>query len=101
MFFDGVNDYITFGAATNLNNLGVTNFTIECWFKRQFTGKVSDTGTGGFLAVPLVTKGMAEGEGPRTNMNYFFGENGYRVVDNRQTAAMTAHDTPFEFCSKH
>jgi hypothetical protein len=71
--FDGTNDYVTFGMATNINNLGVTNFTIECWFKRQGTGKRGDTGSGGFLAIPLVTKGMAENEAPRTNMNFFFG----------------------------
>jgi hypothetical protein len=71
--FDGVNDYVTFGAATNLNTLGVTNFTIECWFIRQGAGKRGNTGTGGFWALPLVTKGMGENEAGRTNMNYFFG----------------------------
>jgi hypothetical protein len=71
--FDGTNDYVTFGAATNLNNLGVTDFTIECWFKRQGSGRRGNTGTGGFYAIPLVTKGMGENEAGRTNMNYFFG----------------------------
>ena len=71
--FDGVNDYVTLGPATNINNLGVTNFTIECWFKRQGAGKRGFTGSGGIYALPLVTKGMAEGEAARTNMNYFFG----------------------------
>src|ERR1035437_7638659 len=71
--FDGTNDYVTFGAATNINNLGVSNLTIECWFKVQGAGKRSNTGTGGFYAIPLVTKGMAENEIARTNMNYFFG----------------------------
>ena len=71
--FDGGNDYVTFGAATNLDNLGVTNFTIECWFKREGTGKRGNTGTGGFFALPLVTKGMGENEAGRTNMNYYFG----------------------------
>ncbi len=71
--FDGVNDYATMGAATNINNLGVTNFTIECWFKRVGNGKRGNTGSGGFFAIPLVTKGMAENESARTNMNYFFG----------------------------
>ncbi len=68
--FDGVNDMVTFGVAPSL---GVTNFTIECWFKPQGTSKRADTGTGGMFAVPLVTKGMAEIEAGATNMNYFFG----------------------------
>ena len=37
--FDGVNDYITFGAAagTAAPGLGVTNFTLELWF--NWTGE--------------------------------------------------------------
>jgi hypothetical protein len=73
LFFDGVNDYVTLGAATNINNIGVSNFTVECWFKREGTGKVSYTGTGGIYAVPLVTKGMAENEGGTLDCNWFFG----------------------------
>jgi hypothetical protein len=68
--FDGVNDMVTFGQAPAL---GVTNFTIECWFKRQGVGKRANTGTSGIYALPLVTKGMAEIEAGATNMNYFFG----------------------------
>jgi hypothetical protein len=73
LFFDGTNDYVTFGAATNINNLGVTNFTVECWFKRQGPGKRSNTGNGGINAIPLVTKGMAEADGNRQDCNWFFG----------------------------
>ena len=68
--FDGANDYVTFGVAPGL---GVTNFTIECWFKRQGAGVATSTGTGGFSALPLVTKGRGENEAGVTNMNYFFG----------------------------
>jgi hypothetical protein len=73
LFFDGANDYVTFGAATNINNLGVSNFTVECWFKREGAGKVSNTGNGGIYAVPLVTKGMAEAEKSNVDCNWFFG----------------------------
>ncbi|MGD0743991.1 MAG: LamG-like jellyroll fold domain-containing protein [Verrucomicrobiota bacterium] len=68
--FDGANDYVSFGVAPGL---GVTNFTIECWFKRQGAGAATSTGTGGINAIPLVTKGRGENEAGVTNMNYFFG----------------------------
>jgi hypothetical protein len=68
--FDGVDDMVTFGVAPSL---GVTNFTIECWFKRQGAGKRANTGTSGVYAYPLVTKGQGENENGATNMNYFFG----------------------------
>jgi hypothetical protein len=70
LLFDGVNDLVTLGAAPSL---GVTNFTLECWFKQQGTGKRANTGTSGIYALPLVTKGMAENEAGATNMNFFLG----------------------------
>ncbi len=73
LFFDGVNDYITLGAATNINNVGVSNFTIECWFKRQGAGRRASTGSGGVFALPLVTKGMAESDDSNLDCNWFFG----------------------------
>ena len=44
--FDGTNDYVTFGSSASL---GVTNFTVELWFKRTGTGVGMPTsgGTGG------------------------------------------------------
>jgi len=72
--FDGVNDYVTFGAAPSL---GASTFTLEVRFKRTATGVGVSTGTGGLTsAVPLVTKGRAESESPANlNMNYFLGIN--------------------------
>ena len=68
--FDGSNDYVTFG---NAIELGLAQFTIECWFKREGTGVTVSTGTGGVTAVPLVTKGRGEADGNNRDMNYFFG----------------------------
>ena len=34
--FDGVNDYVTFGAAPGL---GATSFTLELWFMREGPGR--------------------------------------------------------------
>ena len=62
VYFDGVNDYVTFGPATA--SLGVSNFTVECWFKRTGTGVATSTGTGGVTnGVPLVAKGKSESDG--------------------------------------
>ena len=69
--FDGTNDYVTFGPAPEL---GLSTFTIECWFKRKGVGKITSTGTGGVTnAVPLVTKGRGEAEGSNVDMNWFLG----------------------------
>ena len=71
MQFDGVNDFVTFGGT----GLGVSTFTIETWFRRSGAGVGTSTGTGGIAsAVPLLTKGRAEGETPaNVNMDYFLG----------------------------
>ena len=70
-------DYVTFGPATS--TLGAATFTIETWFKRDAAGVATSTGSGGVVAIPLVTKGMAEGEGGGLDMNYFLG---IRQADN-------------------
>ena len=74
--FDGVNDYVTFGAAPGL---GSATFTVETWFKRTATGVTASTGTGGVSAIPLVTKGRGEGDNSNLDMNYFLG---IRASDN-------------------
>ena len=58
--FGGTNAYVTFGAAPGL---GASTFTIETWFRRDGAGIATNTGTGGVVAIPLVTKGMAEARG--------------------------------------
>ena len=49
----------------------LSQFTIECWFKRTGTGSVSSTGS--ISAYPLVSRGRAEGDGPLKDINYFMG----------------------------
>ncbi|MGD8306990.1 MAG: hypothetical protein PVF17_10070, partial [Ignavibacteria bacterium] len=77
LLFDGSNDYVTFGAATN--TLGAQSFTLECWFKRTGTGLVTTTGgtgsTGGIKAIPLITKGRGQADGTTEDANYFLGIN--------------------------
>jgi hypothetical protein len=74
---DGVNDYVTMGAAPGLNT---STFTLECWVKPAGTaggilgGVTATTGSGGVNAIPLVTKGRGESDTPANiNCGYFLG----------------------------
>ena len=77
LHFDGIDDRVTFGPAPSL---GATTFTIETWFRRDGPGATATTGSGGVVAVPLVTKGMAEAEGDNRDTNYFLGIDAKRRV---------------------
>ena len=90
--FDGTNDHVTFGPA--VPGLGVTDFTIETWFRRDGAGVATSTGNLGLAnAIPLVTKGRAELETPANlNMNYFLGidaTSGVLVADFEEAAGGT------------
>jgi hypothetical protein len=69
--FGGTGGYATFGANPAL---GLAQFTIETWFRRDATGVTTTTGTGGITdAIPLVTKGRGEAEASNVDMNWFLG----------------------------
>ncbi|MEK7950378.1 Ig-like domain-containing protein [Luteolibacter soli] len=71
LFFDGVDDYVTFGDNPALK---LSTFTIECWFKREAGGVGAGTGSGGVTAIPLIAKGRGEADTPANiNCNYFMG----------------------------
>ena len=56
--FDGTNDYVTFGDNATL---GLSQFTLETWFRRDGAGVATQTGSGGLAAaIPLITKGRNE-----------------------------------------
>ena len=80
LYFGGTDAYITFGVAPNL---GLSQFTLECWFMRQGSGISAYTGIGGVTAIPLITKGMHEQDGNTTDMNYFLG---IQATDNKLCA---------------
>ena len=65
--------YVAFG---NPAALGLPQFTLECWFRRDGSGTTVSTGTGGVTALPLITKGRHEADGDVRDMNYFLGING-------------------------
>jgi hypothetical protein len=86
----GTNAYVTFGAAPAL---GLSEFTIECWFRRDGAGVNSNTGSGGMYALPLVTKGRGEAEGSTVDMNWFLGiraSDGVLAADFEEGAAGAA-----------
>jgi len=71
LFFDGVDDHVTFGDNPALK---LSTFTIECWFKREAGGIAAGTGSGGVSAIPLIAKGRGEADTPANlNCNYFMG----------------------------
>jgi len=76
--FNGSSQYVTFGTAGR-DSLGLSTFTLELWFKRTGAGTTVTSGTGGVVAVPLLTKGRGEGDGATVDMNYFLG---IRPTDN-------------------
>lgn len=68
--FDGVDDYVTFG---DNPALGLPQFTLETWFRRDGPGVSNQTGTDGVVAIPLVTKGRNEVDDTNVDMNYYLG----------------------------
>ena len=85
--FAGTNDAVAFG---NAAALGVGTFTLETWVRRDGAGATANTGSGGVLAIPLVTKGVGEAEGSNVDMNYFLGirgSDGVLVADFEEGAA--------------
>ena len=82
--------YVTFGPAPDL---GLAQFTLELWFRRDGAGANANTGTGGFDAVPLLTKGRGEAEGSNVDMNWFLGirSDGVLAADFEDLAAGVNH----------
>jgi len=71
LHFDGVDDHVAFG---NASNLGLSTFTIEVRFKRTGAGLSTSTGVDGLDdAIPLITKGRGEIDGDNRDMNWFLG----------------------------
>jgi hypothetical protein len=88
---NGSSQYATLGASSDLQS---ANFTLELWFKRTGAGIGTTTGTGGIAsAIPLITKGTAEGETAAADINYFFGidaTSGKLVADFEEGAGGTS-----------
>lgn len=67
--FDGVDDYVDFGAVGN-----IAKQTIIAWVRKTGDGFAGTTGTGGLTNVtPIFTKGTAEGEMGPIDVNFYLG----------------------------
>ena len=90
--FGGTNAFVTLGPAPGL---GASRFTIETWFRRDGAGVATNTGSGGVIAIPLVTKGMADVDDVNNrDMNYFLGirqSDNVLVADFEDTATAGNH----------
>ncbi|HTK45982.1 MAG TPA: LamG-like jellyroll fold domain-containing protein, partial [Patescibacteria group bacterium] len=93
--FNGSSQYATLGAATDLRT---PQFTLELWLKRTGAGVGTSTGSGGIAsAIPLITKGRAEGETAAADVNYFFGidaTSGKLVADFEEAQVAQGGTTP-------
>ena len=70
LVLDGVDDYVTMGAAPAL---GLDQLTLEAWVRRDGVGRSFSTGVGGLTLVPIAGKGRGEGDGSNVDCNYAFG----------------------------
>ncbi|MGZ0656648.1 DNRLRE domain-containing protein [Coraliomargarita sp. W4R72] len=73
--FDGVDDYVTMG-----DSLGLSEFTISVWFKKETGGVTGSSGAGGVNVIPLVAKGRGENDATTLDCNYIFGINSAGVL---------------------
>lgn len=71
--FDGEDDHVTMGNATEL---GLATFTVEAWVRRDGSGDEMGTGVGGLQLVPIAGKGRGENDDTIYNCNYAFGFRG-------------------------
>lgn len=73
LFFNGSNTYVTFGIA--VPPLGLSNFTLEVWFRWDGGGQLASSGAGGTTGIPLIAKGRGEADGDNRDCNYFLAIN--------------------------
>ncbi|MFN8587244.1 MAG: LamG-like jellyroll fold domain-containing protein [Candidatus Eisenbacteria bacterium] len=70
LLFGGTDAYVGFG---NPAALGLSQYTIECWFRRDGAGVGTNTGSGGAIAVPLLAHGRADQDTAQMHVNWFLG----------------------------
>ena len=83
--FTGTNSYVDVGNPAALN---LSEFTLEAWIRKGAGGSTTNTGNGGVLAYPIISKGRAEVETPAADINYFMGIDaaGHLVADFEEAA---------------
>jgi hypothetical protein len=66
---NGSSQRVTMGAAPGL---GAQDFTLEAWIKWNGTGTTGSSGSNGKVGIPIIAKGVGEGDGSNLDANYFF-----------------------------
>lgn len=69
LLFSG-DDHVVMGPDPDL---GLDDFTLEAWVRRDGPGVLSSTGVGGLKLVPIISKGRGESDGSNVDCNYAFG----------------------------
>lgn len=68
--FLGTNGYAAFG---NPPELGLSAFTLECWFQRMGAGTGTNSGTGGAITIPLLAHGRGDQDTGLVHVNWLLG----------------------------
>ncbi|MBC8128449.1 MAG: metallophosphoesterase, partial [Gloeobacteraceae cyanobacterium ES-bin-144] len=72
--FNGSSSYVSMGFGATVASLNTSSFTVECRFMRTGPGVTASTGSGGITtAIPLVAKGVGQGDDSNLDANYFLG----------------------------
>lgn len=69
-YFDGSNDYVTFGYPGPSAFQGV-QFTVAVWFYKTGTGVTASSGTGGVVGMPTFCYGVGEADGNNKDLHWF------------------------------
>ena len=85
---NGSSQYATFGTALGLDT---AEFTLELWFNWTGTGTTASTGSGGIIAIPLLTKGLHESDGSNVDANWFLGIAGGKLAADFEDTATGAN----------
>ena len=72
--------------------LGLSQFTIECWFRRDGAGAGTNSGTGGAITIPLLAHGRGDTDVGDVHVNWLLGlrtTDGVLMADLEESSAGT------------
>lgn len=85
--FFGTNGVATFG---NPAALGLSTYTVECWFRRDGAGTSTNSGSGGAFGIPLLAHGRGDQDTGIVHVNWFLAireSDGVLMADFEESAA--------------
>ncbi|NOT35087.1 MAG: T9SS type A sorting domain-containing protein [Candidatus Eisenbacteria bacterium] len=87
LFFSGTTGVAALG---NPAALGLSQYTIECWFRRDGAGAATDVGAGSDDAIPLIAHGRGDQDTGQVHVNWFLGireSDGVLMTDFEESSA--------------